>query len=90
MWSSSGKTPVSKKSRPSYSADIKLMLHVWLFQNMWSPYPSENEKSELVIITGLTKIQVNNWMINARRRILPKMVNGTLSVDDIFKKFGFQ
>lgn len=38
------------------------------------PYPTEDEKRAIAAQTNLTLLQVNNWFINARRRILQPML----------------
>lgn len=40
------------------------------------PYPTEDEKRQIASQTDLTLLQVNNWFINARRRILQPMLDG--------------
>ena len=49
----------------------------WLFQHLIHPYPSEEEKKQLAEETNLSNLQVNNWFINARRRILQPMLETT-------------
>ncbi|KAB0382881.1 hypothetical protein FD755_004798, partial [Muntiacus reevesi] len=44
----------------------------WWLQH---PYPSEEQKKQLAQDTGLTILQVNNWFINARRRIVQPMID---------------
>ena len=39
------------------------------------------EKKELVCLTGLTLSQLNNWLINSRRRMLKRLLS-TLEGDD--------
>ncbi|XP_041839791.1 homeobox protein Meis1a [Melanotaenia boesemani] len=51
------------------------ILRAWLFQHLMHPYPSEEQKKQLALDTGLTVLQVNNWFINARRRIVQPMIN---------------
>ena len=41
------------------------------------PYPTEDQKRDLAIQTGLSLLQVNNWFINARRRIVQPMLEVT-------------
>lgn len=41
------------------------------------PYPTEDEKRTLATQTNLTLLQVNNWFINARRRILQPMLDAS-------------
>ncbi|XP_077284013.1 homeobox protein PKNOX1-like isoform X3 [Arctopsyche grandis] len=51
-------------------------MRAWLFQHLVHPYPTEEEKRCLAAQTRLTLLQVNNWFINARRRILQPMLDG--------------
>ncbi|GAV56394.1 hypothetical protein ZYGR_0BB01710 [Zygosaccharomyces rouxii] len=44
------------------------ILNRWLLDHLGNPYPTPQEKRELLIKTGLTKIQLSNWFINVRRR----------------------
>lgn len=64
-----------KHKRANYSKNISKILKSWLRNNLNSPYPSEIEKTELSKCTGLDQTQINNWFINARRRILPLLKN---------------
>ncbi|BHF73207.1 Homeobox protein Meis2 [Sparganum proliferum] len=50
-------------------------MRAWLFQHLSHPYPSEEQKKQLAQDTGLTILQVNNWFINARRRIVQPMID---------------
>ncbi|CAH8461841.1 unnamed protein product [Schistosoma turkestanicum] len=49
----------------------------WLFQHLVHPYPTEDEKRQIASQTNLTLLQVNNWFINARRRILQPMLDSS-------------
>nr|QFQ66898.1 PKNOX2-like protein [Hofstenia miamia] len=53
------------------------IMRSWLFQHIVHPYPTEDEKRQLAQQTSLTLLQVNNWFINARRRILQPMLEAT-------------
>ncbi|PRD21657.1 UNVERIFIED_CONTAM: Pknox1 [Trichonephila clavipes] len=59
-----------RRKRKSLPKSAKVILFDWLRKNVNNPYPSEDEKANLVAQTGLTLIQVNNWFINSRRRAL--------------------
>lgn len=50
------------------------VMRAWLFQHLVHPYPSEDEKRAIAAQTNLTLLQVNNWFINARRRIIQPML----------------
>ncbi|EDV25759.1 uncharacterized protein TRIADDRAFT_9468, partial [Trichoplax adhaerens] len=49
------------------------VMKTWLFQHLMHPYPTEDEKRAIATQTNLSILQVNNWFINARRRILQPM-----------------
>ncbi|XP_030761174.1 homeobox protein PKNOX2-like [Sitophilus oryzae] len=53
------------------------VMRSWLFQHLVHPYPTEDEKRHIASQTNLTLLQVNNWFINARRRILQPMLDAT-------------
>lgn len=53
---------------------INSMFPPFLHLNLQHPYPTEDEKRTIAAQTNLTLLQVNNWFINARRRILQPML----------------
>ncbi|KAK2818010.1 hypothetical protein Q7C36_021943 [Tachysurus vachellii] len=55
------------------------VMRSWLFQHIGHPYPTEEEKKQIALQTNLTLLQVNNWFINARRRILQPMLDASSS-----------
>ncbi|GAB2291804.1 hypothetical protein Dimus_026057 [Dionaea muscipula] len=50
------------------------ILRAWLFEHFLHPYPNDSEKLILASQTGLTKMQVSNWFINARVRLWKPMI----------------
>eukprot|EP00002_Diphylleia_rotans_P010664 TRINITY_DN211_c0_g2_i11.p1 TRINITY_DN211_c0_g2~~TRINITY_DN211_c0_g2_i11.p1 ORF type:complete len:226 (-),score=21.27 TRINITY_DN211_c0_g2_i11:573-1250(-) len=58
---------VPKKRRGNLPRVATDKLKSWLQNHTSFPYPSEDEKFELVRLTDLSLGQVNNWFINARR-----------------------
>lgn len=66
-----GNLSYSKNKRSNYPKNVTTLLKSWLSSNYENPYPSEVIKQQICEITGLSMIQINNWFINARRRVLP-------------------
>jgi hypothetical protein len=68
--------PNGKRKVPKvFSKEAITKFRSWLFHNLTHPYPSEEQKKQLAQDTGLTILQVNNWFINARRRIVQPMID---------------
>ncbi|ELK18605.1 Homeobox protein Meis3, partial [Pteropus alecto] len=63
------------KKRGIFPKAATNIMRAWLFQHLSHPYPSEEQKKQLAQDTGLTILQVNNWFINARRRIVQPMID---------------
>lgn len=66
---------MKRNKRSNFPKHISRVLKDWLIENAESPYPTESEKQILSEATGLDHTQINNWFINARRRILPILRN---------------
>ena len=63
--------PPKGRKRTFISMKSTDILKQWLFEHFNHPYPNDDEKDVLCLRTNLTISQLNNWFINARRRILP-------------------
>jgi len=65
---------VHKKRRGNLPKAATNLLKKWVFDHLFHPYPTEEEKNSLSLQTGLSLNQISNWFINARRRILQPML----------------
>lgn len=77
---SSSSTPVpttiiTRKRRGNLPKIVTAVLKQWLIDHCRNPYPTEVEKTRLKDKTGLTLNQISNWFINARRRLLPQILD---------------
>lgn len=70
-----------QKKRGIFPKVATNIMRAWLFQHLTHPYPSEDQKKQLAQDTGLTILQVNNWFINARRRIVQPMIDQSNRAD---------
>ncbi|KAG7259930.1 hypothetical protein CRUP_014139, partial [Coryphaenoides rupestris] len=76
----------SKNKRGVLPKQATNVMRSWLFQHIGHPYPTEDEKKQIATQTNLTLLQVNNWFINARRRILQPMLDASASETPKTKK----
>ena len=58
----------SPKVGARFSREALRVLRGWLSTHHRHPYPTEEEKESLRRQTGLNKVQITNWLANARRR----------------------
>ncbi|KAI1003929.1 hypothetical protein K3495_g4280 [Podosphaera aphanis] len=62
-----------RKRRGNLPKETTDKLRAWFVSHLAHPYPTEDEKQQLMDETGLQMNQISNWYINARRRQLPTM-----------------
>lgn len=66
---------IHTQKKGAFSKETISILKSWLFRNITHPYPTELEKKELLLLTGLSLSQLNNWLINSRRRMLKRLLS---------------
>ncbi|CAG8951315.1 hypothetical protein HYFRA_00008065 [Hymenoscyphus fraxineus] len=78
----SGNENKQRKRRGNLPKETTDKLRTWFVSHLSHPYPTEDEKQELMRQTGLQINQISNWFINARRRQLPAMINNARAEND--------
>ncbi|KAJ4217902.1 homeodomain super [Fusarium falciforme] len=71
-----------RKRRGKFPKETTDKLRAWFVAHLQHPYPTEDEKQELMRQTGMQMNQISNWFINARRRQLPTMISKRGSHND--------
>lgn len=71
-----------RKRRGNLPKETTDKLRAWFVAHLQHPYPTEDEKQDLMRQTGLQINQISNWFINARRRQLPAMINNARAESD--------
>jgi hypothetical protein len=80
-----GRHRAPPKPQRNHQKDAVRLLKGWLLSedHADNPYPTDAEKTELMARTGLTKKQLCNWFVNARKRVLqPVLAAKKRKVDD--------
>ena len=74
-YSSNSSSGPKKRKRSNFSKKDKELLIEWLQHHSEYPYPTDEEKDDLLERVSMTKDQLETWFVNNRKRLLPSAVN---------------
>ena len=77
------------KHQRNHQKEVVRLLKGWLLsdEHVNNPYPTETEKAELMDATGLSRKQLCNWFVNARKRVLqPRLVENQIEEETSKKR----
>jgi hypothetical protein len=62
-----------RKQRPNFNTQTIGVLKAWLFapEHVAKPYPTKEEKQQLMNQTGLNQKQLDTWFTNGRQQLMP-------------------
>ncbi|XP_055385305.1 uncharacterized protein LOC129614615 isoform X2 [Condylostylus longicornis] len=72
QFGSSNRAPGHRRERKNLNKGSVAVLKNWIYKHRYYAYPTEDDKMQLAEETGLSLLQISNWFINARRRVLPE------------------
>jgi len=64
------KAPRRQQGNRLLPIEAVCILYEWLYSHVDCPYPSRQKLSRLTSLTGLARVQVQNFLVNGRRRKL--------------------
>jgi hypothetical protein len=75
---------INTKKSPSLPQETVEYLKAWMMspEHIAHPYPTEQEKAEIMAETGIELKQLTNWFVNNRKRFWKPRVEAKLSVEE--------
>eukprot|EP01135_Chromosphaera_perkinsii_P009677 Nk52_evm3s1837 gene=Nk52_evmTU3s1837 len=72
-----GQRIATNKSPNMLDRSVTDLLKKWLFEHIDNPFPSEEERTALCMVTGLSRERLNRWFAYGRHNLLVRGVSST-------------